>query len=219
MSNKSGFPLDQNCFVTSITLTMLKKYGFDVLDWDPLIVRDAFEGGFHVQNMPQRMFDKLNCGLSLLGTSLYTDSIEGFLAGTACMANIPVDGAVAPFVSFRQCAWGVWEYMNMNGDMDKNEKPSEKFCPDVIAYIQKVARLVGVSTMPNWLAFAGFKDSDLPDMAEDADIFEMYMARQRDYIDATNQYVNSRQGELEKELLALAAAGLIAQDTEKLQNK
>ena len=109
------FPLDQNCFVTSITLVALNKFGQELLGMDPLLVRDAVQDVFGLQKMPQRMFDKLNCGLTLVGTSSYTDSIEGFLMGTAVMNNHVLDGNTIAFCTLKECAWGVWEYMNLNG--------------------------------------------------------------------------------------------------------
>lgn len=203
------FPLKRDCFVTSITLAFLKKYGIEALDWDPLIVRDAFEGGFRVEKMPQRMFDKLNCGLSLVGTSLYTDSIEGFLTGTACMNNRVLDGLTASFCTLEECAWGVWEYMNLNGDIDKNNQPTEKFSPDIAKYIQEAGKLNGVLKMPVWLKFAEAPDGSMPDLTGDVDLFEMWSARQENYIEDLNGYVTYRQQALADELRSLKNDGWI----------
>lgn len=202
-------PLGKNCFVTSITLVFLRRFGQEALDWDPLIVRDAFEEGFGFKKMPQRMFDKLNCGLSLIGTSLYTDSIEGFLTGTACMNNLVLDGDQISFVTFDQCAWGIWEYANLNGDIDANSQPTEKFSPDIVKYIQAVGETNGITSMPKWMQFAQKPDNGLPDMSEDVEVFEQYMARQRAYTEDMNRYVLSRQEELKAELTKLADDGFI----------
>ena len=206
----SRLPLDRNCFVTSITLATLSKLGLVALDMDPLMVRDAFQDVFDIREMPQRMFDKLNCGLTLVGTSLYTDSIEGFLSCTAVMNNQVIDGST---ISYCKCAWGVWEYMNLNGDVDAESKPTETFSPDIVAYIQQVANRNGVTSMPAWLKFAEKDASAMPDLSEDIDLFESYTARQESYVGAMNEYIKARQDELLKELKSLVEAGVITRKT------
>jgi len=206
-------PLNRDCFVTSITLAFLKKFGLKALDWDPLMVRDAYEGVFCQGKMPQRLFDKLNCGLSLIGTDLFTASIEGFITGCACMNNLVIDGSTAPFVTLSQCAWGIWEYINLNGDLDEGMRPTETFCPDVIKYIQEVAAVVGVTKLPEWLKFAQSPQETLPDMSEDVDLFTQYMQRQEDYINMLNSYVTERQKLLADELKKLQNLGFIAEKT------
>lgn len=203
------FPLDQNCFVTSITLVALNKFGQELLGMDPLLVRDAVQDVFGLQKMPQRMFDKLNCGLTLVGTSSYTDSIEGFLMGTAVMNNHVLDGNTIAFCTLKECAWGVWEYMNLNGDVDDHAHPTETFSPDIIKYIQEAGRRNGITSMPEWLKFAEKQPEQLPDMTEDVDLFEMYMSRQADYVSIINNYVQKRQDALLAQLKMLNEMGYI----------
>ena len=202
-------PLTRDCFVTSITLAFLRKAGQEALEWDPLIVRDAFEGIFHVEKMPQRMFDKLNCGLTLIGTSSYTDTIEGFLMGTACMNNLVIDGDTAPFCTLRHCAWGVWEYANLNGDIDRNSRPTEKFSPDIIKYIQEAGKMNGVTRFPVWLDFASLPEGAQPDLSDDLTLFETYNSRQDEYVEGLNVFVTDRQNALTAELEALEKLGFI----------
>ena len=202
-------PLKKDCFVTSVTLVFLRRFGLGALDWDPLTVRDAYESAFCQGKMPQRLFDKLNCGLSLVGTTLFTDTIEGFLVGCACMNDIVIDGSTIPFVPLKQCAWGVWEYANLNGDIDANSHPTEHFSPDIITYVQEAGRLNGVTKLPEWLKFAQIPDSSLPDMSEDIDLFSQYMQRQDEYVDMMNDYVTERQNALARELKLLRDEGFI----------
>lgn len=203
-----NFPLDGNCFVTSITLAAVAKFGLSALDMDPLMLRDACEEVFGLGKMPQRMFDKLNCGVMLLGTDLFTASIEGFLTGTAIMNGLVFDSTTIPYCTLEQCAWGVWEYINLNGDIDENKSPTETFCPDVAAYIRAAGRANGVSKMPIWLKFA--EDGNGPDTSDDVDLAVMYMDRQSDYISDLNGYVTERQARLADELKRLKADGYIA---------
>lgn len=202
-------PLGKDCFVSSITLVFLKKFGYEALDWDPLIVREAFEGGFGVQKMSQRMFDKLNCGLALVGTDTYTSTIEGFLTGTAVMNNQVLESDMAPFVTLSQCAWGIWEYINLNGDVDQDSRPTEQFSPDIAEYIRQVGNTVGVSEFPVWMDFANPEGDAVPDLSDDVDLYEQYRARQQDYISDLNAYVNARQAKLTEELKTLANDGFI----------
>lgn len=205
----SKLPLKRDCFVTSITLATLKRLGQEALEYDPLVLRDAFESVFGFEKMPQRMFDKLNCGLSMIGTTCYTDTIEGFLSCTAVMNNLVLDGDTAPFVTYKQCAWGVWEYINLNGDIDAQSRPTEKFCPDVIAYIQEAANLNGISQFPVWLQFAQKPKDAMPDLSSDVDLFSQYMARQEEYVEDMNRYVEQRMAALKEELAMLNRQGFI----------
>jgi len=207
------FPLKRDCFVTSITLAALAKLGPSILDMDPLLVRDACETVFGLGKMPQRMFDKLNCGLMLVGTTAYTDTIEGFLSGTACMNNQVYDSYTAPFCDLTQCCWGVWEYINLNGDIDRNLQPTETFCPEIIKYIQEAAWLNGIVKFPTWMQFAEKPKGEMPDMGNDIMLFEQFMQRQDDYVADIKAKVDERQEKLLDELRALKAAGIIAKNT------
>ena len=204
----SDFPLNKECFVTSLVLPALKKFGFESLDWEPEILRDAFEEEFQMKKMPQKMFDKLNCGYMLVGTDAFTASIEGFLSATNIMNNLMFDGDEAPYCSLEMCAWSVWEYGELLGGI-KDGESTEKFCPEISKYIQEVARLNGVSQFPKWLSFANPENMAMPDTTGDPDLFEMYMNRQQNYIGDLNGFVTYKQKLLTEELKKLQNAGLI----------
>ena len=204
----SDFPLNKECFVTSLVLPTLKKFGFESLDWEPEILRDAFEEEFQMNKMPQKMFDKLNCGYMLVGTDAFTSSIEGFLSATNIMNNLVFDGDEAPYCSLEMCAWSVWEYGELIGGI-KDGESTENFCPDIAKYIQEVARVNGVSQFPKWLSFANPENMAMPDMTGDPDLFEMYNNRQQNYIGDLNGFVTFKQNLLTEELHKLQNAGLI----------
>lgn len=204
----SEWPLSKECFVTPVTLAALKKFGLESLEWEPEILRDAFEEQFDIKKMPQKLFDKLNCGYTLVGTDAFSSTIEGFLSSTAIMNNLVFDESEAPFCSLEMCAWAIWEYMLLLGDMEDG-KPSFKFSPDIIKYIQEVARLNGVSKFPKWMSFATPEGEPMPDMTGDADLFDMYNARQEDYISDINGFVTAKQKLLNEELKKLEALKII----------
>ena len=206
----SEFPLKKDCFVSSVTLAALNKLGFESLEWEPLILRDAAEAAFGMKKMPQKMFDKLNCGYMLVGTNAFEASIEGFLSATAIMNDLVFDSSEIPYCTLDDCAWSIWEYINLTGDIE-DSKPTVQFCPEIIEYIREAGKLNGISTFPVWLSFADCEiQNPLPDMASDVDVFEMYQARQQEYIQRLNAYVNMRQEKLTKELIELKNAGFVA---------
>lgn len=202
------FPLKNNCFVTSIALTGLRHLGPESMDYEPEILRDAFTTRFGMRKMSQKMFDKLNCGYMLVSTDAFVSTIEGFLTATAVMNNLVFEEDEIPFCSLENCAWSVWEYINLLGDI-KNGQPTEQFCPEIITYIREAGRLNGISQFPSWLAFANQEDGALPDLTGDISLFEMYQARQQDYISDLNGFVSKKQEELTAELLKLQSAGLL----------
>ena len=195
------------CFVSTITLLGLKQLGFESLDWEPEILRDAFDSVYNCK-LGQKSFDKLNCGYSLVGTNAFSATIEGFLADTAVMNNRVFDQSEAPFCTLKMCAWSVWEYMQLLGEMEDG-KPTEEFSADIATYIAEVAKLNGISEVPDWLGFAR-PYLTVPDLSGDVQQFEMYQARQGNYISMLNIYVSERQELLKQQLLQLKDAKVLA---------
>ena len=204
----SDFPLTKECFVTSVTLSAIRKFGLESLDWEPEILRDAFAEEFEMNKVPQKLFDKLNCGYMLIGTDAFTSSIEGFLSATNIMNNLVFSEDEAPYCSLEMCAWSIWEAINLLGDIE-NGAPTCKFCSDIVAYIREVGRLNGVSQFPKWMSFANPENMRMPDTTDDPDVFATYMNRQNDYISDLNGFVTFKQDLLTKELHTLQNAGLI----------
>lgn len=204
----SKFPLGANCFVTSITLAAVRRFGDLALEWDPLVLRDGIEHALLKRKMPQRMFDKLNAGITMIATGTYTTTIEGFLMCTSVMNNKVVDEDHPPFCTLKECAWGVTEYMNLLGDMDEQGKPTETFSPDIIAYIQEAGKLNGVTKFPNCLKFAEGTVA-MPELTIDPVVFSQYMARQDEYAAELDMYVQGRQKLLAEELKLLESGGFV----------
>lgn len=201
-------PLKNNCFVTSIALVGLKHLGPESMSYEPEILRDAFESQFGMQKMSQKMFDKLNCGYMLVSTDAFVSTIEGFLTATAVMNDLVFEEDEIPFCTLENCAWSVWEYINLMGEI-KDGQPTEQFCPEIIEYIREAGKLNGVSKFPQWLAFAEPSDGAIPDLTGDVSLFEMYQARQQDYISDLNGFVSKKQEDLTNELLTLQNSGFL----------
>ena len=205
----STFPLTKECFVTAVTLPALKAFGLESLDWEPEILRDAFQEQFDLSKMPQKLFDKLNCGYMLVGTDAFNSTIEGFLSATCIMNNLVFEEDTIPYCSLEQCAWSVWEYLELMGDLEDG-KPTIEFSPDIVAYIQEVGKQNGVSKFPKWLSFADPENKEMPDTTGDPELCQMYNARQQDYISDLNGFVTFKQDLLTKELHELQKLGLVA---------
>ena len=204
----SDFPLNSQCFVTPLALTAIKAFGLESLDWEPEILRDAFEAQFEMNKMPQKMFDKLNCGYMLIGTDAFSSTIEGFLSATAIMNNLVFSEDEIPYCSLDMCAWSVWEYLMLLGDI-KDGAPTIEFSPDIITYIQQAGAQNGVYQFPKWLEFANPPKDALPDLTGDPDLFGSFMSRQENYISDLNGFVTEKQRLLTEELQKLQENGIL----------
>ena len=139
--------------MSSVTLLSLCKLGPESMSMEPETLRDALEADFNMSKMPQKLFDKLNCGYMLVGTDAFTSTIEGFLTATAIMNNMVFDDTEIPFCTFKQCAWSIWEYINLLGDIQEGQ-PTVPFSDDIVIYIREAGKLNGISVFPNWMSFA-----------------------------------------------------------------
>lgn len=203
----SELPINKNSFVSTMAMLGMRALGLESLDWEPEILRDAFEDAYGIDKLSQRLFDKLNCGYMLVGTDAFTTSIEAFLSATAVMNNQVFESDEVPYCTFEMCAWSVWEYINLMGDIEDG-KPTDQFSPEIILYIQQAANENGISRFPLWLKFAEPENS-LPDLSGDIDQFEMYQERQNDRISDMNGFVTRKQEELTEELTNLQKLGFL----------
>lgn len=203
----SELPINKDTFVTTMALLGVRELGLESLDWEPEILRDAFEDAYGIKKLSQKLFDKLNCGYTLIGTDSFTSSIEAFLAATAVMNNRVFEADEVPYCTFEMCAWSVWEYINLMGDIEDG-KPTDQFSPDIIEYIRQAANENGISRFPLWLKFAE-PENNLPDLSGDIDQFEMYQERQNDRISDMNGFVTERQEELTAELTKMQELGFL----------
>lgn len=195
----------RQAFVSTVALPALVKLGLESLEWDPLILRDAFQEEFNLGEMPQRTFDKLNTGYMLVGTTAFETTIEGFLAGTAVLNGLVLDTSAPPFVDIEQCSWALWEYGCLMADAP--EENISVFCPEIVEYIRQVGNLHGMTRFPEHMSFAN-SDTMAP---IDGDIhqFEMYERRQDGYIDMLNAQIEERQAILAEQIKVLKDAGLV----------
>lgn len=201
--------LQQDCFVSTITLAALSKLGAESLQMYPETLRDLVQQVFQLGQMGQRLYDKLNCGYSMVGTNLYTQSIECFLACNAIMAGKPLDSDKVAYNSFYDLAWGVWQYCNLVGQM-QGYKPTQQFSQDIKVYIRQSAKLQGISKLPPWLGFAQQGLQAGTAIFSDPQQLQAYTSRQQQQLNRVNAFITQRQQRLQQQLLQAKKQGFFA---------
>lgn len=204
---------EKGCFTTSITLSALRVFGPESLDWEPEVLIEEFEDRFKLK-LPQKNCDKLNCGYALVGTTGYTDTLEGFLTSNSVLCGIPFSEDTVPFNSLKTVNWGVWEYLNLTDEIDrKTNKPTVKFHPDIIGYMQQLMEASGVQKLPPWLSFAELDETGMDAvsqaLAADSTVFESYQKRQQSVINNLTAEVTAGNSKLTEQLKYLQEAGII----------
>lgn len=178
----------------------MAQFGQQALDWDPLILRDAFQEAFSCK-LTQMGFDKLQAGVSLIGTNLFQQSIEVFLACTSLYANKRVRGQELPYVSLKDCCWAVFCYKELIGYDEKQDGP---FDPDIVMYIQAIMNKDGISQLPQFMSFANLDDQTMTNIQEnlvsDVQAFEAYNRRQQQEVNEIKAYIKDKQKELAVQL-------------------
>lgn len=199
--------LSDDCFVTTIALMAISALGIECLDWDPEVVLSEFERAYDISKLPSRACDKLQTGLTLIGTDAFTSTIEGFLSCTRIMNNKLFDNSEIPYCDIRMCSWSICEYLQLMED--GNSAKDVVFAPEITIYIQKVGNIHGISKFPPWMAFADDDSGNLPDMTGDISMFEMYSQRQGEYVDMLVAEADEKQKKLGSQLKILKDAGIL----------
>lgn len=180
----------------------MAQFGPECLDWDPLILRDAFQDAFSCK-LSQKGFDKLQAGLSMVGTNLFTHSIETFLACASLCGNKPLKGEELPFVSLKDCCWAVFCWQELLGE-DPAEF-SEEFDPDIVLYIQALMDKDGISELPEFMDFAKLPDEKLTtiqqNLVSDVTAFQAYNRRQSQNVNEIKAWIKDKQRQLASQLV------------------
>ena len=95
-------------FVSSAIAICIRKFGMEFLDWDPLVRRDTLKKALGVQKLPQKLFDKVNCGATLISTNGYTQRIEVFIPCNYVMSGRVLSESSMGLDDPYTLAWGVW---------------------------------------------------------------------------------------------------------------
>lgn len=189
----------RGCMPTTYVLAALAKLGQQALDWDPLILRDAFQDQFDCK-LSQKGFDKLQAGMTMVGTNLFNTSIQTFLACTAACANKPIKQGQLSYVSLKDCCWSIFCWRDLNGE-------DEQFDPDIVMYIQQLMSQDGISQLPDFMSFASLSDQRMTRIQEalvsDQTAFQAYTSRQLENVNDIKAYIKDKQQILVKQLQIL----------------
>lgn len=194
---------NKNCSPTTYALAAYRAFGPQALEWDPLILRDAFQDKYKVQ-LTQTGFDKLMAGVSLIGTNLFNTSVQTFLAITSLYADKPIKQSQLAYVTLKDCCWAVFAWRDLLGITDQDQ---QKFDSDIIAYIQQLMKQDGISKLPEFMMFASLDDNDMTRiqqaLVDDVDAFQAYNIRQQNQVQQIKAYIKQKQSDLVKELAEL----------------
>ena len=160
--------------VSVCTAASLRLLGTDSLDWDPLVLRDSLEEILGLKRIPQKLFDKINCGYTMIGTNGYTSSLETFAVCNAVMSSIAFEEGSMPLDDQYSLAWGVWEYFRLTGDTPD----TSQFCINTAIYAGEVLYVSGITNPPDWLSWVEFDPVKMERLDTLLDDPQFYMDRQ-----------------------------------------
>lgn len=194
----------KDCMLPVYALAAVGRFGQDALDWDPLILRDAFQAQFGCK-LGQKAFDKLMAGTSMIGTNLFTTSIQSFLACTAACNNKAINQNQLCYVNLKDCCWSVFVWRQMIGYNPQQD--SQRFDPDIVMYIQALMQQQGISMLPDFLDFAKLDDVKITTiqqaLVQDATAFQAYNIRQMNEVQELKAYIRDKQKVLVAQLKVL----------------
>lgn len=138
----------------------------------------------------------------MIGTNLFQVSIQAFLACASACANKSISQNELSFVTLEDCCWAVFCWKDMLGYDPKEDK--ETFSPDIIAYIQSLMDMKGITKLPQFMEFANIDDQRLTHIQEtlitDADAFQAYTGRQFNNVQQLKAQIKDKQGALVQQL-------------------
>ena len=190
---------DPELFVSSTIAICIRQFGMEFLDWDPLVRRDTVEKALGMKKLPQKIFDKINCGATLIGTNGYTQRIEVFIPCNYVMSGRVLTENSLGLDDPYTLAWGVWEYKQLVQGTPETD-PEEPFAMDIAVYAGKVLSNDGILTAPQWLDFAEFDPDMMARVEENTEALPGYIDHQAGLMDDINAFVTDRQAKLVAQL-------------------
>lgn len=166
--------IKENPFVSTCTAAALRMLGPESLDWDPLVIRDSVQDFIGISKLPQKLFDKINCGYTLIGTNGYTASIETLISCNSVMSSIPFEEGILPLDDQYTLAWGAWEYFRLTGDTPE----TVTFSVDSSIYAGEVLYRAGITNPPSWLSWVSYDPEKIERLSSLLDDPQFYMDRQ-----------------------------------------
>ena len=196
---------DPELFVSTVIAICIRKYGMEFLEWDPLVRRDQVAHDMGLKKLPQKLFDKMNCGATLIGTNGYTQRIEVFIPSNYTMSGRVLSESSLGLDDPYTLSWGVWEYKQLIQGTPEDD-PEEPFALDVAMYAGKVLSNDGILTPPTWLQFAQFDPEMMARVEENTEALPGFIDHQNALVSDLNEFVTKQQAKLTEQLNAVDKA-------------
>lgn len=182
----------ENPGVSVCTAASLRLLGTESLDWDPLVLRDSLEELLGLKSIPQKLFDKINCGYTMIGTNGYTASLETFAVCNAVMSSVAFEEGSMPLDDQYSLAWGVWEYFRLTGDTPD----TVQFGINTAIYAGEVLYTAGITNPPDWLRWVEFDPIKMERLDTLLDDPQFYMDRQNGLKEELKRYCKEKDAQM-----------------------
>jgi len=145
------FSGDKESFATTLVAGLLRLYGVEALEWDPLTIQMEIKEDLGV-DMPRRVYDKMMALVSALKTDVVYKDVAIFDETVNAMTGKGV-GIDRDIPSVDDVAWVVTE-LRMNDPEPVTRSPEQPFSRDIQKYARVVLDDEGVDIAPEALDFA-----------------------------------------------------------------
>jgi hypothetical protein len=141
---------DKESYGTTLIVTAIDHYGYDLLQWAPETIR--YELRADIGDVPTAAFNKLMAAIMLVNTSsqdLFYQDCPTFISICNALTSGTFDLSVFDMADAEECAWGITEAMILappEGD--------EPFSIDIRAYLGHVLDWEGILEPPDVLRLA-----------------------------------------------------------------
>ena len=189
--------VDPRATVSLVVLYAVRKFGLECLQFEPLVVRDMILDAVGEKRMPQHMFDKLGCGLTLLATDAYTARIEAFISCNSIMSFRPFKERILGKNDAFSMTRGVFEFLSLTGD----SVDELRVAPEIRVYAGDTLFDLGLSDAPGFLSFAEFPADkvarSIPNFGADPAVFvSLQTSRKNDLIRCAKEHKEEIQRQL-----------------------
>lgn len=141
----------QEAFATTLLVALIKMYGLEVLDWDPLTIQLEVKDDLGLE-MPRKVFDRVMALISALKTDAVYKDVPLFDETVNALAGDGV-GVERGVPSVEDVAWAVAE-LEMADPEPITRDSNNPFSRSVAKYVRVVLDDEGMYRAPKILSFA-----------------------------------------------------------------
>lgn len=187
---------DPGMFCSSLLILLLDRFGQDVLQWEPEILREEVER-ISTRPLDALASDKMNAALSILQSNLFHKSLPAFTTINAVFSSKYATPDAFKICTLDDILWGCTEIQLIEGP---EEFAAQGFTHPIRYYTGMMLESEGVTKPPTLLGFAEF-DSDRTanqeiTFVDDPNMSMAYMQRQDGEVGRMNQFVVGNMGRM-----------------------